>query len=62
MTISTGQIYDYMSGLPGHKVPRVSTPGEKYRERQLMHQLPKQDLSLYYARHVEQEYQKVIGH
>ncbi|KAF2345264.1 Zinc finger LIM-type [Trinorchestia longiramus] len=46
-------IYDYMSGLPGHKVPRISTPGEKYRERQLMLQLPKQDLALAYTRHVE---------
>ena len=50
------QIYDYMSCLPGHKVPRISTPGEKARERQLMLQLPKQDLALAYTRHVEPEH------
>ncbi|XP_018016419.2 uncharacterized protein LOC108673145 [Hyalella azteca] len=51
--LTSEQIYDYMSMLPGHKVPRISTPGEKYRERQLMLQLPKQDLALAYTRHVD---------
>lgn len=45
-----------MSCLPGHKVPRLGTPGEKARERQLMLQLPKQDLALAYTRHVETQY------
>nr|XP_053639367.1 protein espinas-like [Cherax quadricarinatus] len=45
-----------MTCLPGHKVPRVATPGEKARERQLMLQLPKQDLALAFTRHVEPQY------
>lgn len=45
-----------MSCLPGHKVPRLGTPGEKSRERQLMLQLPKQDLALDYTRHVEPQF------
>ncbi|KAK4291757.1 hypothetical protein Pmani_035436 [Petrolisthes manimaculis] len=54
--ITSEQIYDYMSCLPGHKVPRLGTPGEKARERQLMLQLPKQDLALGFTRHVESQY------
>ncbi|XP_064108535.1 prickle planar cell polarity protein 3-A-like isoform X3 [Macrobrachium nipponense] len=54
--LTSEQIYDYMSCLPGHKVPRLGTPGEKARERQLMLQLPKQDLALAYTRHVEPQY------
>ncbi|XP_042227868.1 prickle planar cell polarity protein 3-like [Homarus americanus] len=54
--LNSEQIYDYMSCLPGHKVPRLATPGEKARERQLMLQLPKQDLALAYTRHVETQY------
>ncbi|XP_071549330.1 prickle planar cell polarity protein 3-A isoform X2 [Panulirus ornatus] len=54
--LTSEQIYDYMSCLPGHKVPRLGTPGEKARERQLMLQLPKQDLALAYTRHVEPQH------
>ncbi|ROT72729.1 Four and a half LIM domains protein 2 [Penaeus vannamei] len=54
--LTSEQIYDYMSCLPGHKVPRLGTPGEKSRERQLMLQLPKQDLALDYTRHVEPQF------
>ena len=39
------QIEDYMEQLPNHKVPRLGSPGEKYRDIQLIYQLPKQDLS-----------------
>ena len=34
-----------MEQLPNHKVPRLGSPGEKYRDIQLIYQLPKQDLS-----------------
>ncbi|XP_069194174.1 four and a half LIM domains protein 2 isoform X4 [Procambarus clarkii] len=54
--LTSEQIYDYMSCLPGHKVPRLATPGEKARERQLMLQLPKQDLALAFTRHVEPQH------
>ena len=41
------QVDEYMDQLPNHKVPRLSSPGEKYRDIQLIYQLPKQDLSRY---------------
>ena len=34
-----------MEQLDNHKIPRLDTDGERYREIQLIHQLPKQDLS-----------------
>jgi hypothetical protein len=37
-------------------VPRLGTPGEKYRDKQLMLQLPKQDLALAYCKHVETQH------
>lgn len=42
-----------MQQLPNHKVPRLGTQGEKYRDRQLMLQLPKQDLALAYCKFLE---------
>ena len=39
--------------LPAEKVPKLNTDGEKYRDQQLVYQLPKQDLSLKYCHHVE---------
>ncbi|KAH3726299.1 hypothetical protein DPMN_052158 [Dreissena polymorpha] len=39
------QIEEYMEQLPNHKVPKLNSPGEKYRDIQLIYQLPKQDLS-----------------
>lgn len=41
-----------MSKLPNHMVPRNNSSGEKYRERQLMIQLPRQDLSISYCKHL----------
>ncbi|VDO96561.1 unnamed protein product [Soboliphyme baturini] len=46
------KVEEYMSQLPNHKVPRINTPGEKYRDRQLILQLPKQDLSSSYSKHL----------
>jgi len=37
-------------------VPRLGSPGEKYRDKQLMLQLPKQDLALAYCKHVETQH------
>ena len=42
-----------MDQLPNHKVPRVNTPGERYRDLQLIRQLPKQDLSDRYCKGLE---------
>lgn len=37
------QVYQYFSCLPEDKVPYVSSPGERYRIKQLLHQLPAHD-------------------
>lgn len=42
-----------MSQLPNHVIPRNNTLGEKYREKQLMLQLPRQDLSIAYCKHLK---------
>lgn len=39
--------------LPEVSVPRLGTPGERHRDRQLSTQLPKQDLSRNYCRHLD---------
>ncbi|XP_022254825.1 LIM domain-containing protein unc-97-like [Limulus polyphemus] len=49
-------IEEYFAQLPNHKVPRVGTVGEKYRDKQLILQLPKQDLALAYCKFVEMDY------
>ena len=36
------QIEEYMDQLDNNKIPRVGLPGEKYRDIQLVVQLPKQ--------------------
>ncbi|KAK3583915.1 hypothetical protein CHS0354_033700 [Potamilus streckersoni] len=48
--LTSQQIEEYMEQLPNHKMPRLGTPGEKYRDIQLIYQLPKQDLSEEYCR------------
>lgn len=42
--------------LPERSVPRLGTPGERYRDRQLAMQLPKQDLAKAYCRHLATEH------
>ncbi|XP_050016925.1 prickle planar cell polarity protein 3 isoform X2 [Alexandromys fortis] len=37
------QVYQFFSCLPEDKVPYVNSPGEKYRIKQLLHQLPPHD-------------------
>jgi hypothetical protein len=50
------QIEEYFQQLPPGKVPRLGSPGEKHRDKQLMLQLPKQDLALAYCKHVEAQH------
>ncbi|VDM77230.1 unnamed protein product [Strongylus vulgaris] len=45
-------VEEYMAQLPNHIVPRVNSSGEKHREKQLLTQLPRQDLSVAYCRHL----------
>ena len=42
-----------MEQLPNHKMPKLGSPGEKYRDIQLIYQLPKQDLSSDFCRMLE---------
>lgn len=37
------QVHQYYSTLPEEKVPYINSPGEKYRIKQLLHQLPPHD-------------------
>lgn len=37
------QVHQYMSALPDDKVPYLNSIGEKYRIKQLLHQLPPHD-------------------
>ncbi|XP_026299165.1 testin isoform X6 [Apis mellifera] len=46
------EVEEYFSMLPEKSVPRLGTPGERYRDRQLAFQLPKQDLARAYCRHL----------
>lgn len=39
--------------LPEISVPRLGTPGERHRDRQLAFQLPKQDLARAYCRYLD---------
>ncbi|KAJ1522873.1 hypothetical protein ONE63_002017 [Megalurothrips usitatus] len=50
------KIAEYFAALPAAKVPKLNGPGEKHRDRQLVYQLPKQDLALSYCRHVEAQH------
>nr|CAD7461760.1 unnamed protein product [Timema tahoe] len=46
-------IEEYFHQLTPSKVPHLSSAGEKYRDKQLMYQLPKQDLALAYCKNVD---------
>nr|XP_054753946.1 prickle planar cell polarity protein 3-like [Lytechinus pictus] len=43
--LSVTKIEEFMNSLPNNQIPRLHTPGEKYRDRQLIIQIPKQDVS-----------------
>uniref|UniRef100_A0AAF5D9R8 LIM zinc-binding domain-containing protein n=1 Tax=Strongyloides stercoralis TaxID=6248 RepID=A0AAF5D9R8_STRER len=51
--LSRVKVEEYMSQLPNHLVPRTNSAGEKHRERQLIMQLPRQDLSSAYCKHLK---------
>ncbi|KAF8790257.1 Protein espinas like protein [Argiope bruennichi] len=52
------KIDEYFAQLPNNKVPRWKSPGEQYREKQLVLQLPKQDLALAYCSYLDKMHQK----
>ena len=47
-----------MHQLDNNKIPKLDSDGEKYRGTQLIHQLPRQDLSEDYGRHLKTPSQK----
>ncbi|TKR59578.1 hypothetical protein L596_029230 [Steinernema carpocapsae] len=58
--LSRMKVEEYMSQLPNHTVPRTNSMGEKYRERQLMIQLPRQDLSVSYCKHLATQAERKV--
>ncbi|XP_069688884.1 prickle planar cell polarity protein 3-A isoform X3 [Periplaneta americana] len=54
--LPSAKIEEFFQQLPSNKVPRLGSPGEKYRDKQLILQLPKQDLALAYCKHVEAQH------
>ncbi|XP_028855196.1 prickle-like protein 2b isoform X2 [Denticeps clupeoides] len=49
------QVHRYYSSLPEDKVPYVNSPGEKYRIKQLLHQLPPHDNEVRYCSSLDDE-------
>lgn len=49
------QVYQFMSFLPEDKVPYINSPGEKYRIRQLLQQLPPHDNQIRYCNSLTEE-------
>lgn len=37
-------------------MPKIDSIGERYREKQIAYQLPKQDLALSYCKHIESQH------
>ncbi|EDW31467.1 GL11153 [Drosophila persimilis] len=54
------QVRLYFSQLPDDKVPYVNSPGEKYRVKQLLHQLPPQDNEVRYCHSLSDEERKEL--
>lgn len=54
--LTSSKIQRYFDQLPQDKVPKIGTNGEKYRDKQLAHQLPRQDLTINYCKHVDAEH------
>ncbi|XP_078520648.1 prickle planar cell polarity protein 3 [Lissotriton helveticus] len=49
------QVYQYFSCLPEDKVPYVNSAGERYRIKQLLHQLPPHDSEAQYCNSLEED-------
>ncbi|XP_067133166.1 four and a half LIM domains protein 2-like [Centruroides vittatus] len=56
--LSPHEIQLYFMQIPSERVPRIGTSGEKYREKQIIKQLPKQDLSANFCKFLGKEYQQ----
>ncbi|XP_040009914.1 prickle planar cell polarity protein 3 isoform X2 [Xiphias gladius] len=54
------QVYQYFSCLPEDRVPYVNSPGERYRIKQLLHQLPAHDSESQYCNSLDDEEKKEL--
>ncbi|XP_067880487.1 5'-nucleotidase domain-containing protein 2 isoform X3 [Heterodontus francisci] len=54
------QVYQYFSCLPEDKVPYVNSPGERYRTKQLLHQLPTHDSEPQYCNALDEAEDKEL--
>lgn len=54
------QVHLYFSAVPEDKVPYVNSVGERYRVRQLLHQLPPQDNEVRYCHSLSEEERKEL--
>ena len=54
------QVHVYFSALPEDKVPYVNSVGERYRVRQLLHQLPPHDNEVRYCHSLSDEERKEL--
>lgn len=54
--LTSSKIQRYFDQLPQEKVPKIGSTGEKYRDKQLAYQLPRQDLTINYCKHVDTEH------
>jgi prickle len=53
--LTSAKIQRYFESLPPEKVPKLGTSGDKWRDKQLAFQLPKQDLAMTYCKNIEDE-------
>lgn len=53
--MASSKIQRYFDKIPPNKVPKIGTEGEKYREKQIVLQLPKQDLALKFCQSITPE-------
>ncbi|XP_055700795.1 prickle planar cell polarity protein 3-like isoform X5 [Phlebotomus papatasi] len=54
--LTSAKVKKYFDAIPQEKVPKIGTSGERYRDKQLAFQLPKQDLAMTYCKHVETQH------
>ncbi|KAM8863939.1 uncharacterized protein prickle3 isoform 2-T4 [Spinachia spinachia] len=54
------QVYQYFSCLPEDRVPYVNSSGERYRIKQLLHQLPAHDSESQYCNTLDEEEKKEL--
>ncbi|KAM9475647.1 prickle planar cell polarity protein 3-B isoform 1-T1 [Clarias gariepinus] len=54
------QVYQYFGCIPEDKIPYVNSPGERYRIKQLLHQLPAHDSEPQYCNSLDEEEKKEL--